>query len=64
MLVASLSCAIGTPALPVEKIVFAVDGIRQAAPIRACYPGTVCRDGERWKGASAEPATARWGSLQ
>ena len=24
----------------------------------------VCRDGETWKWASAEPATERWGSLQ
>lgn len=35
MTVASLSRAIGTPKLPPKEIVFAVDGIGQAAPIRA-----------------------------
>jgi len=25
---------------------------------------SVCRDGDKWKWASAEPATPRWGSLQ
>ena len=33
-------------------------------PARAFYTATVCLDGTRWKWASAEPATARWGSLQ
>jgi hypothetical protein len=31
---------------------------------RAFYTATVCLDGAKWKWASAEPATARWGSLQ
>lgn len=28
------------------------------------YVATICRDGPKWKWASAEPATARWGALQ
>ncbi|WP_186090182.1 hypothetical protein [Burkholderia gladioli] len=28
------------------------------------YVATICRDGPKWKWASAEPATGRWGALQ
>ena len=28
------------------------------------YIATICRDADRWKWASAEPATERWGALQ
>jgi hypothetical protein len=31
---------------------------------RQWFLTTACRDGTRWKWAAAEPATARWGSLQ
>ena len=47
-----------------REIVFSVDGGTAAEPQRAFYTATVCRDGDRWKWASAEPATERWGSLQ
>lgn len=47
-----------------REIVFSVDGGTAAKPDRAFYIATVCRDGDRWKWASAEPATERWGSLQ
>lgn len=30
----------------------------------AFYVATICRDGPKWKWASAEPATGRWGALQ
>lgn len=30
----------------------------------AFYVAAICRDGEAWKWASAEPATPRWGALQ
>ncbi|MGV2862495.1 hypothetical protein [Achromobacter sp. ESBL13] len=33
-------------------------------PTREFYVTTICRDGAQWRWASAEPATARWGSLQ
>ncbi|WP_414451235.1 hypothetical protein AB4851_20415 [Burkholderia sp. 22PA0099] len=33
-------------------------------PSSAFYVATICRDGPKWKWASAEPATGRWGALQ
>jgi hypothetical protein len=51
---------IGAPDFACREIVFSVD----AKADRAFYTATVCRDGAAWKWASAEPATARWGSLQ
>jgi hypothetical protein len=47
-----------------KEIVFSVDTLDDKVPHRAFYTATVCQDGETWKWASAEPATARWGSLQ
>jgi hypothetical protein len=50
-----------------KEIVFSVDTPApeaDAAPARAFYTATVCRDGNTWRWASAEPATERWGSLQ
>jgi hypothetical protein len=47
-----------------KEIVFSVDTVEDKQPHRAFYTATVCRDGKAWKWASAEPATARWGSLQ
>jgi hypothetical protein len=28
------------------------------------YVASICRDGAKWKWASAEPATSRWGPMQ
>jgi hypothetical protein len=47
-----------------KEIVFSVDTTDHKEVRRAFYTATVCRDGESWKWASAEPATARWGALQ
>ena len=47
-----------------KELVFSVDTIVDKIPIRSFYTTTVCQDGADWKWASAEPATARWGSLQ
>ena len=47
-----------------KEIVFSVDTLEHKALNRAFYTATVCQDGTAWKWASAEPATARWGSLQ
>ncbi len=47
-----------------KEIVFSVDHGTAARPDRAFYTATVCRDGDRWKWATAEPATERWGALQ
>lgn len=59
-----VSRTIGGPDFTCREIVFSVDGGTAAAPQRAFYTATVCRDGDHWKWASAEPATERWGSLQ
>ena len=48
-----------------KEIVFSVDTVDEKKALnRAFYTATVCQDGTVWKWASAEPATARWGSLQ
>ena len=56
--------AVGSPAIECKEIIFSVDTMEDKQPRRAFYTATVCHDGPRWKWASAEPATARWGSLQ
>jgi uncharacterized protein YceK len=50
--------------LDCKEVVFSVDRVVKGQADRAFYTTTVCRDGETWKWASAEPATERWGSLQ
>lgn len=49
-----------------KEIIFSVDATSrpEEAPRRGFYTAYVCRDGEAWRWASAEPATERWGSLQ
>lgn len=44
-----------------KEILFTVDG--DAAKVDF-FIATICHDGKQWKWATAEPATARWGSLQ
>lgn len=62
----TVSRAISTGALDCKEIVFSVDqgATKDAAASSAFYVASVCRDGETWKWASAEPATDRWGALQ
>lgn len=55
---------IGSGNFNCREVVFSVDTIEKKQPHRAFYTATVCQDGDTWKWASAEPATARWGSLQ
>ncbi len=55
---------IGSADFSCKEIVFSVDMPDKKIVRRAFYTATVCRDGQVWKWASAEPATARWGSLQ
>jgi len=55
---------LGTADFSCKEIVFSVEAVVKKQPQRAFYTATVCRDGDMWKWASAEPATARWGSLQ
>jgi hypothetical protein len=59
-----VSRSLGGADFTCREIVFSVDGGTAAAAQRAFYTATICRDGDRWKWASAEPATERWGSLQ
>jgi hypothetical protein len=56
--------ALGSADFSCKEIVFSVDTMEDKKPQRAFYTATVCQDGSVWKWASAEPATARWGSLQ
>ncbi|SAK75906.1 putative lipoprotein [Caballeronia fortuita] len=62
----TVSRTISSGVLECKEIVFSVD--RDATKNRpadsAFYVASVCRDGDKWKWASAEPATPRWGSLQ
>jgi hypothetical protein len=59
-----VSRVIGGGAFLCKEIVFSVDTGSGTQRDRAFYTATVCRDGERWRWATAEPATARWGALQ
>ena len=49
---------------PRTAVVFSVETEVDHQPQRAFYTATVCQDADRWKWASAEPATERWGALQ
>lgn len=63
----SVSRLIGGVGLECKEVVFSIDTPADkagAAPLREFYVTTVCRDGDAWRWANAEPATARWGSLQ
>ena len=55
---------LGSKAIECKEIVFSVDTVADHQPRQAFYTAVVCHDGSRWKWASAEPATERWGSLQ
>jgi hypothetical protein len=60
----TVSRLISSGDLDCKEIVFSVDHPRKVGMQRAFYVSAVCRDGQNWKWATAEPATARWGSLQ
>ena len=60
----AVSRVISEGALDCKEIVFSVDERSGKDFTRAFYLAAICRDGERWAWASAEPATERWGSLQ
>ncbi len=59
-----VSRAFGAGAFRCKEIVFSVDHATRNGTERSFYTATVCRDGEAWRWASAEPAVARWGGLQ
>ncbi|BAN22587.1 hypothetical protein [Caballeronia insecticola] len=62
----TVSRTISSGVLECKEIVFSVDhdATQDRAAASAFYVASVCRDGNKWKWASAEPATPRWGSLQ
>jgi hypothetical protein len=56
--------AIDSPLAACKEIAFSVDEGKGAKLQRSWYISDVCRQAERWKWASAEPAVERWGFLQ
>lgn len=52
------------PDFACKEIVFSVDSGSGPALKRSFYTAYVCRDGDVWRWATAEPATSRWGTLQ
>jgi len=62
----TVSRTISTGALDCKEIVFSVDkdATKKEPASSAFFVASVCRDGDSWKWASAEPATERWGALQ
>jgi hypothetical protein len=62
----TVSRIISAGQLDCKEIVFSVDrdATKDAAASSAFYVASICRDGQNWKWASAEPATGRWGALQ
>ncbi|MFP3604725.1 hypothetical protein [Paraburkholderia sp. SIMBA_053] len=62
----TVSRTISAGTLDCKEIVFSVDHIatKNVPASSAFYVASICRDGENWKWASAEPATERWGALQ
>ena len=60
----AVSRLISTGPLDCKEILFSVEAGSGTELQQAFYLAAICRDGARWKWASAEPATERWGSLQ
>jgi len=60
----AVSRVISTGPLECKEIVFSVDTGHDETLQRGFFLAAICRNGETWKWASAEPATERWGSLQ
>ncbi len=59
-----VSRVFGVGSFRCKEIVFSVDDTTREGLRRAFYTATICRDGDVWRWASAEPATERWGGLQ
>jgi hypothetical protein len=62
----TVSRVISSGLLECKEIVFTVDkpATDKAPATSAYFVASICRDGNLWKWASAEPATERWGALQ
>lgn len=59
----TVSRLISVGELNCKEIVFSVERTKKQVEQSAFYVATICRDAARWKWASAEPATERWGAL-
>jgi len=55
---------IDSPLAACKEIAFSVDEGNGDKLKRAWFTSDICRQAERWKWASAEPAVERWGFLQ
>jgi hypothetical protein len=55
---------IDSPLAACKEIAFSVDTNEGKKFKRSWYTSDVCKQAERWKWASAEPAVERWGYLQ
>jgi hypothetical protein len=55
---------IDNPLAPCKEVAFSVDRGAGAGLRRSWYTTTLCRQGEAWTWAAAEPAVERWGYLQ
>lgn len=60
----TVSRVISASELSCKEIVFSVDHVKEDPPVSEFYVATICKDATRWRWATAEPATARWGDLQ
>jgi hypothetical protein len=60
----TVSREIGGADFDCKEIVFSVDDGKGAKLKRQFFTTFVCRDGNVWRWATAEPATPRWGALQ
>ena len=60
----TVSRVISSSVLTCKETVFSVDTVDDNVPKSSFFVAIVCQDGERWKWASAEPSTERWGGLQ
>jgi hypothetical protein len=61
----SVSRSFGAGSVQCKEVVFSVEQTkRDVVTGRAFYLTTICRHGDQWRWAAAEPATERWGSLQ
>ena len=60
----TVSRIISAQDLHCKEVVFSVDSVADRTPRSGFYVAAICRDGDKWRWASAEPATERWGRLQ
>jgi hypothetical protein len=60
----TVSRIISATELSCKEIVFSVDRVENAVTLSSFYVATICRDAVKWRWATAEPATARWGTLR